>query len=156
MNRLTAVTLESGWAAPLLDRYYVDENNQVRLKDKLSRLGLNYPTQGNQRYLFATVIRRIIDWGYSWMLWWVMHDELLLCVPLETATLASQILKAAMTMDFHGVPIECDADGIDDDGNLISHYPYSNTWMPRPEAFNAREVLDSMNDMDDEDELVNA
>jgi DNA polymerase I len=137
MNRQRAVTLESGWVAPLWDRYYVDHEG-VHCGPKPSRLGLNYPTQGTQRHIFTLAIHWLIDNGWSWALWWVMHDELLLCVPEHMAAAAAAALKTAMTMVFRGMPIECDVD----------EPPYGRTWMPQPTEFDPTDLPE----VDDDDE----
>lgn len=124
VNQQPAAFLESGWIAPLWDRYFVDEKG-IHLSTKPSRLGLNYYTQGTQRHLFATAIHRIIDAGWSWALYWVMHDEILLCVPAHMADEAAALLKWAMTMDYNGIPIECDVD----------KPPYSTRWAEYPEDY---------------------
>ena len=126
LNKQAAVTLESGWVAPLWDRYYVDETGVHMDSSRLSRLGLNYDTQGHQRYLFSTAIHRLIEWGYSWAIYWVMHDEIILCGPKERAAELAYVLKCAMTMDFHGVPIECDVDKPEQWGP---------TWMAQPQEY---------------------
>lgn len=132
VNQQPAAFLESGWVAPLWDRYFVDENG-IHLSTKPSRLGLNYYTQGTQRHLFATAIHRIIDAGWSWAIYWVMHDECILCVPESMADEAAALLKWAMTMDYHGVPIECDVD----------KPPYSTRWAEYPEDYllSAKDVV---------------
>jgi DNA polymerase I len=141
-DKQPAAYLESGWVAPLWDRYFVDDKG-IHLSTKPSRLGLNYYTQGTQRYLFATAIHRIIDAGWSWALYWVMHDEILLCVPAELADQAAALLKWAMTMDFHGVPITCDVD----------KPPYSTRWADYPEEYNLtaqdvdKEIDDDLNEL---------
>lgn len=132
VNQQPAAFLESGWIAPLWDRYFVDDKG-IHLSTKPSRLGLNYYTQGTQRHLFATAIHRIIDAGWSWALYWVMHDEILLCVPAHLADEAARLLKWAMTMDYNGIPIECDVD----------KPPYSTRWAEYPDDYllNARDVV---------------
>jgi DNA polymerase I-like protein with 3'-5' exonuclease and polymerase domains len=125
LNQQQAITLESGWVVPLWDRYYVDEEG-VHCGSKPSRLGLNCSTQGNQAHVFRVALHRLIDWGYSWALYFVMHDEAILCGPRERATELAAVLKKAMTMDFHGVPIECDVDPPEDWGW---------TWMPQPQEY---------------------
>ena len=136
-NQQPAAFLESGWIAPLWDRYFVDDKG-IHLSTKPSRLGLNYYTQGTQRYLFATAIHRIIDAGWSWALYWVMHDEILLCVPPHLADEAAKLLKWAMTMDYHGVPIECDVDTP----------PYSTRWAEYPDDYllSSRDVVKEYDD----------
>jgi hypothetical protein len=132
VNQQPAAFLESGWIAPLWDRYFVD-NEGIHLSTKPSRLGLNYYTQGTQRHLFATAIHRIIDAGWSWALWWVMHDEIILCVPQHLADEAARLLKWAMTMEYNGIPIECDVD----------KPPYSTRWAEYPDDYllNASDVV---------------
>lgn len=126
MNSQLAVVLESGWIAPLWDIYEVTaEGIRRKLDGKPSRLGLNYATQGGQRYLFSIAVHRIIDWGWSWALYFFMHDELGLCVPAYMAGEAAIILKKAMTMEWRGVPIECDVD----------EPPYSPRWTSYPDEY---------------------
>ncbi len=138
VNQQPAAFLESGWIAPLWDRYWVDENG-IHLGTKPSRLGLNYYTQGTQRFLFTTAIHRIIAAGWSWALYWVMHDEILLCVPAHMADEAAALLKWAMTMDFHGMPIECDVD----------KPPYSTRWAEYPDEYNLG-ATDVINEFDED------
>jgi DNA polymerase I len=125
MNQQATVELESGWIAPLWDRYYVDDRGELHLKREPSRNGLNYATQGGQRHIFSIAVHRIIDWGWSWALYMFMHDELLLCVPKEMGNEAAAVLKRAMTMEWRGMPIECDVD----------EAPYSDRWTSYPDEF---------------------
>jgi DNA polymerase I len=124
VNQQPAAFLESGWIAPLWDRYFVDDKG-IHLSTKPSRLGLNYYTQGSQAYLLRVALHRIIDWGWSWALFHTMHDEILLCVPAHMGDQAAQVLKAAMSMDWHGIPIECDVD----------KPPYSQRWAEYPDDY---------------------
>jgi DNA polymerase-1 len=124
VNQQPAARLESGWIAPLWDRYTV-ESSGIKLGPKPSRLALNYHTQGQQALLFRTALHRIIDAGWSWSLFWTMHDEALLCVPAHMADEAAALLKYAMTMDFNGIPIECDVD----------KPPYSPRWAEYPTEY---------------------
>ncbi|MGH7962107.1 MAG: DNA polymerase [Candidatus Binatia bacterium] len=128
LNAQPAVYLESGRVCPLWDRYYVDAQG-VHCGPKPSRLGLNYITQGTQRDLLAVAVHRLIDWGWSEYFWFFLHDEILLCVPEYMAQEAKAALEAAMTMDFHGVPIECDAE--------IN----GRTWLPQLAEFDLTEVI---------------
>ena len=132
VNQQPAAFLESGWIAPLWDRYFVNADG-IHLSTKPSRLGLNYYTQGSQAYLLRIALHRIIDAGWSQYIMWPMHDEILLCVPERIADEAAALLKWAMTMDWHGVPIECDVD----------KPPYSPRWAEYPEDYllNARDVV---------------
>lgn len=108
VNTQPAVILASGWVAPLWDRYYVTAEG-VHCGSKVSRKGLNAAAQGNQAYLLRVAVHRLIDWGWSWALMMLMHDEIIGCVPIEHAETFRAALETAMTMDFHGFPIRCDA-----------------------------------------------
>lgn len=130
-NNLKAVVLESGWIIPLWDRYKVTGDGGVRCTDKPSRKGLNADTQGNQAYLLRIAVHRLIDWGWSWALSMLVHDEIVGCVPAELAEQFKAALEAAMTMEFHGFPIRCDA--------TIE----GRSWMPQTE-FEAREAAELM------------
>lgn len=138
-NLQPAAFLQSGWIAPLWDRYWIDDNDEAHLSTNASRLGLNYYTQGTQRWLFTEAIHRIIDASYSHYLYWVMHDEILLSVPQNETKFAADLLQWAMTSEFNGVPIECDVD----------QPPYSNRWSDYPEAYDLSS-LDIASDLDDE------
>lgn len=128
MNAGRFVRLESGWIAPLWDRAYMDDYGVIRDKGKPSRKGLNYATQGNQRNLLATAVHQLVAWGWSWALAMLVHDEILLCVPESMAEAAKQALLSAMTMTFHGVPIEAEA-------KICGR-----TWTKQPTEFDTREL----------------
>jgi DNA polymerase-1 len=127
LNHQSAVVLESGWTVPLWDRWYVRADG-LHCSSKPSRLGLNAATQGNQRYLIATAAHKVIDRGWSWALALFLHDEILGMVPAHMAEQFRQVLIECMTMDFHGVPIECDA-------KILGE-----TWMPQPTDFDIEEI----------------
>lgn len=137
VNQQPAAYLESGWVAPLWDRYYVDDKG-IHLGPKPSRLGLNYYTQGTQRHLCMTAVHRLIDWGWSWALYHVMHDEILLCVPEHMAVQAAGILEAAMTMEFNGIPITCEVD----------KPPFKRNWSDYPDEYFT--TIDVVNELTDE------
>lgn len=129
MNNQRAVVLDNGWVVPLWDRYDVMGDGSVRFNgSKPSRLGLNAATQGNQKVILSIAHDRVIDWGWSWALLILVHDEIVCCVPSAMAEQCRQMLENAMTMDFHGFPIRCDAtiDGP--------------SWMPQTE-FNAEQAV---------------
>lgn len=123
LNAQAVVTLESGRQCPLWDRYMVGDSGQLLVRPRASRKGLNYATQGSQRDLLVLAWRRLVDWGWGWSLYFFVHDEILLSVPPFLADAASAALQAAMTFDFHGVPIECEAE--------INGW----TWLPQPEEY---------------------
>jgi DNA polymerase-1 len=122
------VVLENGWIAPLWDRAWIDEHGTIRDKGKPSRKGLNYATQGNQRQLLARAVHLLVSWGWGWALAMLVHDEILLEVPAWMAQQAKSALEAAMTMNFHGVPIECHAEVL------------GSSWAPKPDEFDMREL----------------
>lgn len=126
------VTLENGWVAPLWDRAWHEDDGtpagRIRWGYRHSRKGLNYATQGNQRQLLARAVHEIVRRGWSWAISMLVHDEILLCVPAWMAPQAAVDLQAAMTMDFHGVPIEAEA-------TICGR-----TWTAQPEEFDMREL----------------
>lgn len=133
MNSQRAVVLESGWIAPLWDRYYVDASG-IHCGVKPSRLGLNKAVQGNQAVLLRIAVHRLIDWGWSWALLMLVHDEIVMHVPESMQEQAVAALEAAMTMDFKGFPIRCDAT------------VEGRSWMPQTdfEADEAAKLLDQV------------
>lgn len=122
------VVLENGWVAPLWDRAFLRDDGTIGWGYRHSRKGLNYATQGNQRQLLARAVHEIVRRGWGWALSMLVHDEILLCVPEWMSPRAAADLEAAMTMDFHGVPIECEA-------TICGR-----TWTEQPEAFDLREL----------------
>jgi DNA polymerase I len=132
MNAGRYVTLENGWIAPLWDRaFHRDDgtpDGQIQWGYRHSRKGLNYATQGNQRQLLARAVHDLVARGWGWALAMLVHDEILLCVPEWMATAAAKDLKECMTMDFHGVPIECEVTMC------------GRTWTKQPEEFDMREL----------------
>lgn len=128
MNARRHIVLENGWVAPLWDRAWLGENGHIQWGYRPSRKGLNYATQGNQRQLLARAVHDVVRRGWGWALSMLVHDEILLCVPEWMAPQAAADLKAAMTMDFHGVPIECEV-------TICGR-----TWTKQPEEFDMREL----------------
>lgn len=111
LNSLPYVTLDSGWRAPLWDRYRVGPNDTLILDPhKTSRLGLNYDTQGNQRVLVMNSALQLINQGWSWALYGFMHDEIVGSVPVSKAEEFRYLLKQAMTLTYKGIPITCSAE----------------------------------------------
>ncbi len=128
MNAGRYVVLENGWVAPLWDRAWIGDDGRMSWRAKHSRKGLNYATQGNQRQLLARAVHELVARGWSWAISMLVHDEILLCVPEWMAAQAKADLEASMTMDFHGVPIECEA-------TICGR-----TWTEQPEEFDMREL----------------
>jgi DNA polymerase-1 len=131
------VVLESGRRIPLWDRWWVDANGLHLNTTRPSRLALNYFAQGTQRDLLMEAVDRLIDWGWSWALWFLVHDEIILHVPESMAEQARVALQAAMTMDYHGVPIVAKAEIM------------GRTWMPQPKEFSLA-GLENLIEEDDE------
>jgi DNA polymerase-1 len=136
-NNLKAVVLDSGWIVPLWDRYRRNPDGTVFCTDKPSRKGLNAATQGNQAYILRIAVHRLIDWGWSWALIMLVHDEIVGCVPVAMQEQFKAALEAAMTMDFHGFPIRCDA--------TIE----GRSWMPQTdfEEYEAAELIRETSDV---------
>jgi DNA polymerase I len=70
---------------------------------------LNYYVQGTARDIFADALLRLRDAGWGEWLWLVVHDEIILQVPLGQEQAACAALEAAMNTTFLGVPITADA-----------------------------------------------
>lgn len=132
MNAGRVVVLENGWVAPLWDRAFHKNDGtpggSIQWGHRHSRKGLNYATQGNQRQLLARAVHELVRRGWSWALSMLVHDEILLCVPEWMAPAAAADLEASMTMDFHGVPITCEA-------TICGR-----TWTKQPDEFDMREL----------------
>ncbi len=132
MDARRFVTLENGWVAPLWDRAFWQNDGtpagRIAWGYRHSRKGLNYATQGNQRQLLARAVHDIVRRGWGWALSMLVHDEILLCVPAWMAAQAAADLQAAMTMDFHGVPIVAEA-------TICGR-----TWTAQPKEFDMREL----------------
>jgi hypothetical protein len=135
LNQQAAVVLDNGWVVPLWDRYEF-RNGQLVCGDKPSRKGLNAATQGNQKVILSIAHDRLIDWGWSWALLMMVHDEIVGCVPDHMKEQFKDVLEAAMTMDYHGFPIRCDPtiDG--------------RSWMPQTE-FNAQQAIELVGVIDE-------
>jgi DNA polymerase-1 len=151
LNRQPYIVLDSGRIVPLWDKYYVDVKGVHCDHSKYSRLGLNYSTQGNQRDLLGRAVHILIQQGWGWAIVMYMHDEIVGMVPAEQAMDFAKALKAAMTMTYHGFPIECETDGIDTEPYGV----FRETWMPQPPEFDLRD-LSMMDDEEEEDEYVAA
>jgi len=124
MNGQPWVVLDSGRVCYLWDRYTIDENDNLRLTARPSRLALNYDTQGSQRDILARAWAALRAAGWAAYLALFVHDEIILHVPEHMAEAARAALQAAMTIELdNGVTMECEAtiDG--------------STWLPQPAAF---------------------
>ena len=82
----------------------------VTIWPRLSRKGLNYATQGTQRDLLLASWERMRAAGWGGTLWMVVHDELLMQVPISAAERARDELQAAMTFTWRGMPFEAEAE----------------------------------------------
>jgi len=132
LNRMPAVRLESGRICPLWDRYYVDPaTDEAKLRGKPSRKALNYKAQGTQRDLLLACWERLRARGYARYLAFVLHDEILLTVPVWMAEQARRDLEECMTFVWRGMEFACKAE--------IG----GRTWFPQPADFDLRE-LDSI------------
>jgi hypothetical protein len=129
INRLPAVRLDSGRICPLWDRYYVDAaTDEAKLRGRPSRKGLNYKAQGTQRDLLLACWERLRARGYARYLQFVLHDEILLVVPIWMAEQARRDLEECMTFVWRGMEFACKAE--------IG----GQTWFPQPADFDLREL----------------
>lgn len=118
-----SVILVTGRKCPLWDRHFVTDDGTVKVRGNASRLALNYAAQGTAREILAMSLRSLRRTQWIQYLWALIHDEVILCVPVELAEQASSALKEAMTMEFLGVLIEAKPE------ILGTH------WGARPDAF---------------------
>jgi DNA polymerase-1 len=110
LNWQPHVILDSGRICPLWDRYFVAEDGQVLLKhDKPSRNALNYDTQGSLADMVNNAVEQVIDWGYSWALRMLVHDELVGCAPIDRAEELKEVFEKAMITVYRDMPFECEA-----------------------------------------------
>lgn len=129
MNRLPAIRLESGRVCPLWDRFYVNpDTDEMIMRPRPSRKGLNYESQGTQRDLLLACWERLRARGYARFLQFVLHDEILLVVPAWMAEQARRDLEECMTFVWRGMEFACKAE--------IG----GQTWFPQPSDFDLREL----------------
>ena len=93
--------------------------------DVRSYANVNYLVQSSARELLVDAWHRFaVDFGHDGVVWWPVHDELVLQVP--TGEQAAQIIadaERAMTLDFMGVPITASAVRLVDEQGV-------SRWMP--------------------------
>lgn len=115
-NRLGAVRLDSGHVIPLWDRWWVDDDGELRPRTDRdgqpvnSRLGLNAATQGTQSDVLRVAMHRHRHDGWAWALRFFLHDELLGMVPAPLAEPYRDYLERAMTVRYRGVTISAEAE----------------------------------------------
>jgi DNA polymerase-1 len=131
LNAQPAVVLESGRVCPLWDKYVWNHDGQLVPTSEPSRKALNYDTQGTQADLLRRAVHLLVEWGWSWALAFLIHDEILMLVPEAYAEQARQALAAALTFEYKGMPFLCEAtiDG--------------RTWLPQPADFDPSEIIDT-------------
>lgn len=72
----------------------------------------NYMIQGSGRDILADAILELDRRGWADNIWAVIHDEIVLEVPISVAELSSLHLEESMTMTYRGIPIVADAEVI--------------------------------------------
>jgi DNA polymerase-1 len=77
--------------------------------DQRAYANINYLVQSSARELLADAWWRFAQEGYGPMVWWAIHDELVLQIPVGREDEVMRAAERAMTFDFQGVPIEADA-----------------------------------------------
>jgi DNA polymerase-1 len=80
-----------------------------KTKDLRAYANINYLVQSSARELLADAWWRFAQEGYGPMVWWAIHDELVLQIPIGREDEVMRAAERAMTFDFMGVPIEADA-----------------------------------------------
>jgi DNA polymerase-1 len=70
---------------------------------------LNYIIQSTGRDLLASMIRRLYDSGWGQYIRLVLHDEIILSVPVALASQACEALEQSMSTTFKDVPIKASA-----------------------------------------------
>jgi hypothetical protein len=142
MNQQTVITLDSGHRVPLWDRYWVDDDGELRLRTDAhgdpvpSRLGLNAVTQATQSDLLRVAMHRLRVWGWHWALRFFVHDELIGIVPAPLAEPFRVVLERAMTVTYRGVTVRCKAE------------IEGETWQPQPSAFDPSVLAELSRDGD--------
>lgn len=74
----------------------------------------NYHIQGVARDLLADALLWLLDHGWGDYLWLVIHDEIILQVPVAMAADAQAALEQAMRSVLRGIPITADAEILGD------------------------------------------
>jgi DNA polymerase-1 len=103
----------------------------TRVKGSSSRAGdlrtyanVNYLVQSSARELLVDAWHRFaVDFGHDGVVWWPVHDELVLHVPVGESDQIIADAERAMTLDFMGVPITASAIKLVDEQNV-------SRWMP--------------------------
>jgi DNA polymerase-1 len=80
-----------------------------RTKELRAYANINYLVQSSARELLADAWWRFAQAGYGPMVWWAIHDELVLQIPAGREDEVMRAAERAMTFDFMGVPIQADA-----------------------------------------------
>jgi DNA polymerase-1 len=99
--------------------------NSERAGEIRSYANLNYAVQSAARELLVDAWWKFEEvLGYDGIVWWPIHDELVLQIP-EAGDIDGILREAehAMTMDFMGVPIEAEAVRLVDENGV-------SRWMP--------------------------
>lgn len=119
-ERYASISALAKWLAYEHDAIRTISNRRLpvtRVKGSGERAGdlrtyanINYAVQSAARELLVDAWRRFeITYGHEGIVWWPIHDELVLQVPEDDTREVLADAKRAMTMDFRGVPIEADA-----------------------------------------------
>lgn len=117
LNQLDEVYSLSGRKVTLFDKFYIKDGVLLRRtwddgREKDSRKGLNAMVQSSAREFLARAVLLLIQWGWDWAIWHLIHDEAILCVPEDRADEAMVVLEKAMNTTWMGVPVTATAENI--------------------------------------------
>jgi DNA polymerase-1 len=100
------------------------KGSSARAGDLRTYANVNYLVQSSARELLVDAWHRFaVDFGHDGVVWWPVHDELVLHVPVDGAEQIIADAERAMTMDFMGVPITASAIKLVDEQGV-------SRWMP--------------------------
>lgn len=130
-ERYPAIAALSAYTSEMRDEVRTISNRRLPVAEGRSYASLNYLIQSSARELLVEAWWRFEQYlGHEGVVWWPVHDELVLHVPNGDPAEEARIIadaERAMTMDFRGVPITATA------VRLLDEHGVSR-WMPADNA----------------------
>jgi DNA polymerase-1 len=83
-----------------------------------SHANINYLVQSSARELLVDAWLTLDREGYGWAVWYPIHDELVLMVPVDRVAEVVAVAERAMRFDFMGVPISATAVELKDENGV--------------------------------------